>query len=152
MPRFAMPQFTMLRRHLFLCLGLLALTSWVLPAQELSSEKNFETNRAGRGPAVPLSHDKGVIEIRKVKGTVGKVDLELRTITIVTGKKKIGDLVLSFSQPEGREQIKVSSKAAKLLGKKNMKLEEVRPGSKVKIQYYPSMGQFLELIIEKPAS
>ena len=147
-----MPQFTMPRRHLFRCLGLLALASWVLPAQELSSEKNFETNRAGRGPAAPLSHDKGVIGIRKLKGTVGKVDLELRTITIVTGKKKIGDLVLSFSQPEGREQIKVSSKAAKLLGKKNIKLEEVRPGSKVKIQYYPSMGQLLELIIEKPAS
>ena len=57
---------------------------------------------------------------------------------------------VSFSQPRGREQIKLSKKAAKAIGKKVLELEELQPGSKVSLQYYPGLGQLMELIIEKP--
>jgi hypothetical protein len=94
-----------------------------------------------------------MLEIVKLKGTVSKVDLERRTVTILPDKKKEGgELELSFAQPKGREQVKVSKKAAKLLGKKDLELEEVRPGSKVKLEYYPGLGQVMELTIEKPAT
>ena len=130
----------------------LALSASSLFAQRPSSERNLETDSVSRGPAAPLNREAGVLDVRKLKGTIGKVDLDQRTVTIVPNKKKQGELELSFSQPRGREQIKLSKKAAKILGKKGLELEEVRPGSKVRLQYYPGLGQLMELIIEKPAS
>lgn len=129
----------------------LALSVQPLAAQRPSSERNLETDTAGRGPAAPLNHDEGVLDVVKLKGKVGKVDLDKRTITIVSKKKKQGEIELTFSQPRGREQIKLSKKAAKILGKKGLELEEVQPGSEVRLQYYPGLGQVMELIIEKPA-
>ena len=133
-------------------LGLALLVSvQPLAAQRPSSERNLETDTVSRGPAAPLNRDAGVLEVVKLKGTIGKVDLDKRTVTIVPKKKKQGEIELTFAQPRGREQVKLSRKAAKLLGKKGLELEDVQPGSKVSLQYYPGLGQVMELIIEKPA-
>ncbi len=92
------------------------------------------------------------VDMRLTKSfSIGKVDLDKRTVTIVPKKKKQGELELTFAQPRGREQVKLSKKAAKLLGKKRLELEQVQPGSEVSLRYYPSLGQMMELIIEKPA-
>ena len=56
---------------------------------------------------------------------------------------------LTFPQPSGREQIKASKKTAKLLGRKKLTLEELKTGSKVQLQYYPLLGQVMELIIDR---
>jgi hypothetical protein len=94
-----------------------------------------------------------VLQIVKVKGKLSAIDLKARTITIANDKKDKEDgLTLSFSQPTDREQIKVSKKAEKLLGKKRLKLEELKVGSEVSLQYYPVLGQLLELVVETPTS
>jgi hypothetical protein len=94
-----------------------------------------------------------VLQIVKVKGKLSAVDLKERTITIANDKKsKEEGLTLSFSQPTDREQIKVSKKAEKMLGKKRLKLEDLKVGSEVSLQYYPALGQLLELVVEQPAS
>lgn len=94
-----------------------------------------------------------VLRIVKVKGKLSAIDLKDRTITIATDKKdKEAGLKLTFSQPSGREQIKVSKKAEKVLGKKRLKLEELKVGSEVSLEYYPVLGQLMELTLEQPAS
>ena len=94
-----------------------------------------------------------VLRIVKVKGKLSAIDLKARTVTIEADKKGAEDgLELTFSQPTGREQIKVSKKAEKVLGKKRLKLEELKVGSEVSLQYYPVLGQLMELVVEQPAS
>lgn len=94
-----------------------------------------------------------VLRIVKVKGKLSAIDLKDRTITIATDKKDTEDgLKLAFSQPNGREQIKVSKKAEKILGKKRLKLEELKVGSEVSLAYYPALGQLMELTVDQPAS
>ncbi|MEX2302008.1 MAG: hypothetical protein WD733_13790 [Bryobacterales bacterium] len=94
-----------------------------------------------------------VLRIVKVKGKISAVDLEERTITVDPGKKdKEDDLKLNFAQPTGREQIKVSKKAEKVLGKKRLKLEELKVGSEVSLEYYPLLGQLMELTVEQPVT
>lgn len=104
-----------------------------------SDNTNAQGNVLGEKPGA-------VLRIEKLKGKVESVDLESRTVT-VTGKKKGRELTLAFAQPTGREQIKVGKKAAERLGKKRIKLEELQTGSEVEFQYYPNLGQFLELIV-----
>jgi len=87
-----------------------------------------------------------VLDLVKLKGVVQKVDLEGRTLTVVSGKQQTG-IELSFPQPSGREQIKVSKKLAKTLGKKSLSLEEVKTGSKVQLQYYAALNQMMEIIV-----
>ena len=89
----------------------------------------------------------GVLEIEKLSGTISKIDLTARTISIHT-KKSSTDVVLTFSQPEGREQIKMSKKAEKKLGKKRLRLDELEMGSAVQVRYYPVLAQIMELTVE----
>ena len=103
------------------------------------------------GPEAPLNKPESVLKVLKVKGTLEGIDLKKRTVTIRPAKRDTG-LELGFPQPAGREQIKVSKKAAKILGTKKLKLEELKAGSKVRLQYYPALDQLMELIIEKPSS
>lgn len=92
-----------------------------------------------------------VLRIVKLKGTLSAIDLEERTITVDSDKKDQEDgLKLMFAQPTGREQIKASKKAEKVLGKKRLKLEELKVGSEVSLQYYPVLGQLMELTVEAP--
>jgi len=131
----------------------LVVTAVSLPVfgQRTSSEKNLETDSVSRGPAAPLHHEDFVLKIVKLKGSIEKVDLEKRIITVIPKKNKGGGIELTFSQSKGKEQIDVSKKAAKLLGKKNFELEELKPGSTVKLSYYPSLMQVLDLTVEHPA-
>lgn len=130
----------------------LAAASVPLVGQRPSSEKNLETDTVSRGPATPLNRQASVLDIIKVKGSIGKVDLEKRSVTVVPhGKKAGGEVELTFPQPRGREQIKVSKKAAKRLGKKDIELEELKPGASVRLQYYPRLQQVMELIIDQPS-
>jgi hypothetical protein len=95
----------------------------------------------------------GVLRIVKLKGKLSAIDLKERTITVAPeNNAKEDGLTLTFAQPEGREQIKTSKKAEKVLGKKRLKLEEVKVGSEVSLQYYPVLGQLMELTIDQPAS
>jgi hypothetical protein len=123
-------------------------------AQKNSSSKtrpgdssNAVGNELGERP-------EAVLRIVKAKGKVSEVDLKERTVTIATDKKedKEDGLTLAFAQPEGREQIKVSKKAEKVLGKKRLKLEELKVGSEVSLQYYPVLGQLMELTVDQPVT
>lgn len=89
----------------------------------------------------------GVLKVEKLSGTVSHVDLKARTISVQT-KKGGPDLVLTFSQPADREQIKLSKKAEKRLGKKRLQLDEVVPGSEIQVRYYPVLGQIMELTVD----
>lgn len=130
-----------------------ALASSLALAQKSSSSKirpgdssNAVGNEIGEKP-------EAVLRIVKVKGKLSAVDLKERTITIAPDKKdKEDDLTLTFAQPTGREQIKVSKKAEKVLGKKRLKLEELKIGSEVSLEYYPVLGQLMELTVEQPVT
>jgi hypothetical protein len=129
----------------------LAMAALPLAAQVPSSEKNHESSQSARGPAAPLNQESSVLKIVKLKGSIAKVDLDRRTITIASKKKKDGEVELSFSQPKGREQIDASKKAAKLLGKKTLELEELKPGATVELSYYTSLMQVMDLVVDQPA-
>ena len=132
---------------------LLFVATLVLPAQRTrsSGEQARRTVEYKGGPEAPLNKPKSVLKVLKMKGTVQGIDLEKRTVTVLPRKGDTG-LELGFPQPAGREQIKVSKKAAKILGTKKLKLEELKAGSKVRVQYYPALDQLMELIIEQPSS
>ena len=133
-------------------IGLLALIAALpLAAQKTSTtptgDKVRTTERYTGEHKTPINRPVSVLKIVKVKGVLHKVDLEKRTVTIISQKQKDG-LELTFPQPSGREQIKASKKAAKILGRKKLTLEELKTGSKVQLRYYPLLGQVMELIID----
>ena len=134
---------------LLVCVAVAAVAP--LAGQRPSSERNLETDRVTRGPSAPLNRQDAVLTIVKVKGSISDVDLEKRSVTIVPDSKKADKVELTFPQPRGREQIKVSKKAAKRLGKKDIELDELKPGTSVRLRYYPSLQQVMELIVEQPA-
>ncbi len=141
--------------HAYRLLLLMFVVTLALPAQKASTTSSGAKIRRDidfkGGPEAPLNRPESVLKVLKVKGTLERIDLEKRTVTILAGKRDAG-LELGFPQPAGREQIKVSKKAAKILGAKKLRLEELKAGSKVRLQYYPALGQLMELIIEKPIS
>jgi hypothetical protein len=133
---------------LVLTLTLAALTA---SAQRNSSSKirpgdhsNAVGNELGEKP-------EAVLKLVKFKGRLSAVDTKERTVIVSAGKDE-ETLKLTFSQPAGREQIKVSKKAEKATGKKRLKLEELEVGSEVSLQYYPALGQMLELTVEEHPS
>ena len=132
--------------------SLLLIGSVLLSAQKTSTtatgDKVRTTERYTGEHKTPINKPTSVLKIVKVKGVLDKIDLKKRTVTIVPLKQKDG-LELTFPQPSGREQIKASKKAAKLLGRKKLTLEELKTGSKVQLQYYPLLGQVMELIIDR---
>lgn len=88
-----------------------------------------------------------VLKTVKDTGIVRKVDLQARTVTIALKGQEEG-IVLTFSQPSGREQIKTSKKIAKSTGQKKLNLDELPVGSKVKFEYYTLLGQLMDLTVE----
>ncbi len=132
--------------------SLLLIGSALLLAQKTSTtptgDKVRTTERYTGEHKTPINKPTSVLKIVKVKGVLDKIDLKKRTVTIIPQKQKDG-LELTFPQPSGREQIKASKKAAKLLGRKKLTLEELKTGSKVQLQYYPLLGQVMELIIDR---
>ena len=102
-----------------------------------------------RGNNSPLGVPDEVLRVVKIKGVIDTTDLQTRTVTVKPNKKEDPALELGFPQPAGREQIKAGKKAEKVLGKKNLTLEELKPGWDVTLEYYPVLGQILSLTIEE---
>ena len=88
----------------------------------------------------------GVLKVEKVKGKVKAVDLQKRTVTVTRSE---GDLVLGFPTAAGREKVTLGKKAAKALGKKSFGLEDLPVGSGVKVAYYPTLSQIMEIVVEE---
>ena len=126
----------------------LLLTSLPLVAQDqtTSSKTRPGDNTNAQGNVLGVRPE-GVLDVVKVKGVISGVDTRTRTVSITPHKQERA-LTLTFSQPAGREQIKTSKKAAKALGKKKLSLEELSEGAKVEVQYYPALGQVMELIVD----
>ena len=130
-----------------IALSLLLLSCSVLwgQGQTVSSKTRPENNQNAQGNVLGTKPDE-VLRIVKLKGVVRKVNLETRSVVVDGGKS--GEVELTFAQPNGREQIKTSKKIFKATGSKKLNLEELKPGSKVQLQYYSTLGQMLELIVE----
>ncbi len=124
----------------------LAITALGLNAQQktVSSSTRPGVNDNADG-ALEGTRPEKVLQIVKSKGAVTSVDLEKRTVALALDKG--GPIELAFSQPTGREQIKYGKKASKRLGVNRLRLEELREGSKVRVQYYPLLSQLLEIVV-----
>ncbi len=125
----------------------LALAACCATAQQktVSSSTRPGVNDNASG-ALEGTRPESVLKIVKGKGTVTSVDLQKRTVFLSLGKSK--SIELSFSQPPGREQLKAGKKAVKRIGKNRIRLEELQPGAKVRVQYYPLLSQLLEVVID----
>ena len=136
----------MLQRAIItLSLVLLFCSALWAQAPTTSSRTRPENNQNAQGNVLGAKPDE-VLRIVKLKGVVRKVDLKARSIVVDGGKA--GEVELTFAQPNGREQIKTSKKIFKSTGAKKLLLEEVKTGSRVQLQYYSTLGQMLELIVE----
>ena len=125
-----------------------ALALGVAAAQQKTASSNTRPGVSDNaaGAALEGARPTSVLKIVKAKGVVKSIDLQQRTVTIAPAKGE--PLVLAFSQPAGREQVKTGKKAAKRLGKKRLRLEELESGAKVRAQYYPVLAQLMELVVE----
>lgn len=102
---------------------------------------------------------------QKAKATVIAVDLAKRTIKIVPAKKngtfrvaeitpegrvwhQVKEMELTFVTPSGQEQIRASGKAAKRLGKKQLRLDEIPKDARIKVEYYPAGPAAREITVE----
>ena len=112
----------------------------VLAQKRVSSEKT----------KLPELGDKptAVLRVESRKGTLKAVDLEKRTVTVSYSD---GEAVYTFPTAAGKEKISLSKKVARSLGKKSLHLEEIHPGCRVKVAYYPALGTLMELTIEEMA-
>lgn len=90
----------------------------------------------------------GPLKVENLKGTLKKVDLQKRTVTIAQAD---GESVFSFPTAAGREKIYLSKKVARALKKKSLRLDEIPVGSQVKVAYYPALGTIMQLTIEELA-
>lgn len=128
---------------------LLFILAALLPAQQqnASSKTRPGDNSNAQGNVLGIKPE-AVLDVVKLKGVLSKIDLAKRTITVSTGKEE-DPLELAFPQPAGREQIKVSKKVAREIGKKKLRLEELEVGSKINVQYYSALGQVMELVVEE---
>ena len=137
------------------CIALVLAAALPAVGQFTSTTSSSEKTRADPyldDKGAPLDQPTSPLKIVKLKGVIEKVDLKKRTVTIAVAKKKKGSIELGFPQPNGLEQVKTSKKTFKMLGKKKLALEELKTGSKVRLQYYPLLEQVAELIVEQPAS
>jgi hypothetical protein len=104
------------------------------------------------------------VDPQKAKGIIKAIDLEARTIKVIPVKKngtfrvaqineqgrawsKSKEMTLIFVTPKGLEQIKASGQAAKHLGKKSLRLEDIPEDAKVKLEYYPAGPAAREVIV-----
>jgi hypothetical protein len=140
---------------IFRLIALVTVAGLAATAQSTSSKAPGDQVRSTEsrpGPSSPLYVPDSPLDVVKVKGTLDKVDLEKRTVTI-SSKKFDKPFDLTFPQPRGREQVKASKKMSKQLGKSKLTLEdldELKEGAKISLQYYPMLDQVMELVIEEP--
>ena len=110
-----------------------------LPAQKRVSSEKQALPELGNKPSA-------VLKIENLKGTVKKVDLTKRAVTVAHSD---GETEFTFPTAAGREKISLSKKVARALGKKSLRLEEMPAGSQVKVAYYPALGSIMEITIEE---
>ena len=128
-------------------LVLFLLTALPLAAQgQTTSGKTRPGDNTNAQGNVLGERPQGVLDVVKLKGVISAVDTTGRTVSVKPNKRE-ESLVLTFPQPAGREQIKTSKKAAKILGKKKLSLEELKVGAKVDLRYYPALSQVMELVV-----
>ncbi len=125
----------------------LAIVSWAASAQQktVSSSTRPGVNDNASG-ALEGTRPESVLKIIKAKGAVKSVDVRNRSVLLDLGRR--GELQLAFSQPAGREQIKLAKKAARRLGTTRITLEELQADTKVRVQYYPQLAQLLEVVVD----
>jgi hypothetical protein len=95
-----------------------------------------------------------LVKTVKVRAVVVDIDLNERTVRVAreNSKQKFRIAVMKsplewgfvdeidlvfFGQPEGMEKIKVGKKAIKAVGGKTIRLEDLGPGSLLKVEIYP---------------
>jgi len=129
-------------RTMLACTAAFALLAAWGPAA--SSQKRVSSEKKGQPELgdVPAS----VLRVENLKGRLEKVDLEKRTVTVAHSQ---GAIVFSFPTAAGREKISLSKKAARALGKRSLRLEDLQAGWKARVAYYPSLGTIQELLIEE---
>ncbi len=121
-----------------------ALILWLLP---LAAQKRVSSERDKLPPELG-DRPSAVLKIETFKGTLKKVDLEKRTVTVTHSD---GEEIFGFPTAAGREKVSLSKKVARALGKKSLRLEDIQAGCQVKVAYYPALGQIMELTIEEMA-
>jgi len=144
-PRGAAPQ-THRARSLCRCIVTLTLAwvigGWnVLPAQKGVSSEKQKLPELGNKP-------NSLLKIESVKGTIKKIDLQKRTVTIAHSDS---ETTFAFPTVAGKEKITLSKRVSRAVGKKSWRLEEVPAGSQAKVSYYPELGTIMEIIIEEVA-
>ena len=125
----------------------LLVAACLAPAQQktVSSSTRPGVNDNASG-ALEGTRPESVLKVVKDKGTVTSVDLDSRRLVLKLNKAPSIDL--AFSQPAGREQIKMGKKATRRLGANRLRLEELKAGAKVRVQYYPLLAQLLEVVVD----
>ena len=112
-----------------------------LAAQKRVSSEKQSLPELGNKPS-------SVLKIENLKGTVKKVDLTKRIVTVAHSD---GETEFTFPTAAGREKISLSKKVSRALGKKSLRLEELPAGSQVKVAYYPALGSIMEITVEEIA-
>jgi len=125
---------------------LLVAAAGLLLAGGMAAQKRVSSEKT----ALPELGDRPtqVLKVETVKGTVKKVDLEKRTVSVDHAGAQS---VFTFPTAAGREKISLSKKVAAALGKKSLHLEELTAGCRVKVAYYPTLGSIMEITIEELA-
>ncbi len=129
-----------------LILVLAAAATLAVPQQRTVSSSTRPGVNDNASGALEGTRPEKVLKVVKAKGTVSRVDADKRTVMLALGKAQ--PMELAFSQPPGREQIKLGKKAARRLGMSRIQLEELQAGAKVRVQYYPLLGQLLEVVVD----
>jgi hypothetical protein len=108
------------------------------PAQKGVSSEKKTSPELGQIPT-------GVLKVEKLKGVVKSVDLEKRSVTVGHAGNSS---TFEFPTAAGREKISISGKVARASGKRAFRLEDLKPGSEVRVQYYPALGTIMEIVVE----
>ncbi len=112
------------------------------PAQKGVSSEKKTSPELGQIPT-------GVLKVEKLKGVVKSVDLEKRSVTVThSGTHSGSGSTFEFPTAAGREKISISNKVARASGKRSFRLEDLKPGSEVRVQYYPALGTIMEIVVE----
>lgn len=142
-------------------LGIAAIAMTVIFAAPASAGVVFGVNEVGASqryqqpyknnpnPQTATSRTpRSALEIRKIEGKIIALDEERRTLTIESATGEIR--TLGFMVPAGAEKIKTTKKAAKTLGKKSMRFNELRRGTEVKTSYYAALDSMETIVVTRP--
>ena len=137
-----------------------------ISGEKTLGEKVSRLERSKHGDDIAIGDiPKFQVAPQKTKARVLEVDVKARTLRIVPVKKngsfrvadldskgrvwrRVKEMELGFITPSGREKIRASGQAAKRLGKKGLRLEEIPKDARIKVEYYPAAAAALEVVVE----